>query len=253
MDYKRSIPLVTPLLVWISCQLVLRWPTLSYSVLAVGALAIVLSVRYLSERGKHDWPLLAIAPTIFFVDFACYAAIIIGNFWVQSILLLIAWFLFVYLKNLYYYSTHKESESIFEDKLDNLLIVGGFLSTFAAATVLFSLPIFITWPVWATILILAAQIGLSFIQFLPLKKMNPEQAKVLIAANILGLSELAWGLSFLPLKFHLLGLFLAISYYLALFITRQHLRGSLSRKSLKLPLILSAIAFVILFLTARWL
>lgn len=253
MTLKRLIPLIVPLAIWLFGQMFLRWPNLFYSALALGALMIVLSVKYLAGREKHDWPLLAIAPLLFFLAFSCYASIIIGSFWVQTLFVLIAWFLFVYLRNLYYYFAHKESESIFEDKLDNLLIVSGFLSVFAAATVLFSLPIFITWPVWATVLILAAIIGLLFIQFMPLKKMHPEQAKVLIFIGVLGLAESAWGLSLLPLKFHLLGLFMAISYYLTLTIIRLHLRGALNRRVLKLPLILAAIAFIILFLTARWL
>ncbi len=253
MTYKRLTPLVIPLVIWIFGQLYLHWSGLFYSALASGALLIVLSVKYLAGREKQDWPLLAIAPLLFFLNFSVYASIIIGSFWVQAILVLVAWFLFVYFKNLYYYFAHKESESIFEDKLDNLLIVSGFLSIFSVTTVLFSLPIFINWPTWATILILAAEICLLFLQFMPLKKMKPEQAKVLILVSIVGLVELAWGLSLLPLKFHLLGLFLAISYYLALTIIRAHLRGTLNRRVLKLPIILSALAFIILFLTARWL
>jgi len=253
MKYKRLIPLIVPLLIWLGGQLFLRRPSLFYSVLAVGALIIVLSVRYLAGREKRDWPLLTIAPVLFFLSLTGYVAIIIGSFWIQLLLILSAWFLFVYLKNLYYYFTHQESASVFADKLDNLLIVSGFLSVFFAATVLFSLPIFISWPDWATILILAALIWLLFVQFLPLKKINPAQAKILILISVIGLAELAWGLSLLPLKFHLLGLFLAISYYLALTIIRLHLRGALNRRVLKLPLILSALAFVVLFLTARWL
>lgn len=231
----------------------LHWTGLFYSALAVSTLIIVLSVKYLASRQRQDWPLLLIAPVLFFLAFSGYVAIIVGVFWVQLLLVLIAWFLFVYLKNLYYYCTHQESVSVYADKLDNLLIVGGFLSVFAAATVLFSLPIFITWPTWATLLILAAIIWLLFVQFMPLKKINPEQAKVLTLVSVLGLVELAWGLSLLPIKFHLLGLFLAIGFYLVLTITRLHLRGALTRRVLRLPLILSALAFIILFLTARWL
>ena len=253
MKYKRIIPVIVPLLIWLLGELFLRRPSLFYSALALSVLIIVLSVKYLAGRTKNDWPLLAIAPVLFVLTFFCYIAIISGLFWIQALLLLIVWFLFIYLKNLYYYFTHKESESLFEDKLDNLLIVSGFLSVFAAATTLFSLSIFIPWPVWATILILAVVIWLLFIQAMPFKKIHPERAKVLVLISVLGLAELAWGLSLLPLKFHLLGLFLAIGYYLALFIIRLHLRGTLNRRTLKLPFILGALAFLVLFLTARWL
>jgi len=253
MSFKRFIPVIVPLLIWFIGQAFWRLSNLFYSALAVGALIIILSVRYLAGRHKPDWPLLAISPALFFLSVSCYIAIIIGNFWVQTLFILIAWFLFVYLRNLYYYFTRQESESIYEDKLDNLLIAGSFLSVFAAATTLFSLPIFINWSIWATIPIIAAFIWLMFVQFLPLKKMKSLPAQGLMLASVLGLAELAWGLSLLPLRFHLLGLFLAIAYYLALFIIRLHLRGALNRRVLKVPLILSALAFIILFLTARWL
>lgn len=253
MNYKRAIPLVVPLIIWLMSQSFLRWSHIYYSVLTVGALIIVLSVKYLTDRDNHDWPLLAIAPFLFFLTFSSYVSILIGSFWVQLILALIAWFQFAYLKNIYYYFAHPESKSIFEDKLDNLLIVSGFLSVFAAATVLFSLPIFINWPVWATVSILAVLISLLFVQFRPFKKIMPAKAKVLIIISVLSLVEFAWGLSFLPLRFHLLGLCLAITYYLALFIVRLHLRGDLNRRVLKLPLILAALAFILLFVTARWL
>jgi len=253
MRFKRFIPLILPLFIWIIGQTFLRLPALFYSSLALGALMIVLSVRYLAGRHKPDWPLLAIAPALFFLSISGYIAIIIGNFWVQALLLLIVWFLFAYCKNLYYYFTRPESESVYEDKLDNLLIAGSFMSVFAAATTLFSLPIFINWSIWLTLPIIAVFIGLMFIQFLPLKKMKSAPASGLILISVLGLAELTWGLSLLPLKFHLLGLFLAIAYYLALFIVRLHLRGALNRRVLKVPLLLSALAFIILFLTARWL
>jgi hypothetical protein len=253
MEYKRLIPVIIPLVIWTIGQMFLRLPSLFYCALAIGVLIIVLGVRLLAGKGKHDWPLLAIAPVIFFLVFSCYLAIIIGNFWIQALLILIAWFLFNYFRNLYYYLTHKELEIIYENKLDNLLIASSFLTVFAAATTLFSLPEFINWPIWATILIIAAVIFLLFVQFKALKKIKSGSAQALAVIGVLCLAELAWGLSLLPLKFHLLGLFLAIAYYLILFIIRLHLRGALNRRVLRVPLILSAVAFIVLFLTARWL
>jgi hypothetical protein len=253
MEYKRLIPVIIPLIIWVIGQIFLRWTSLFYCALATGALVIVLGVRLLAGKGKHDWPFMAIAPVIFFLVFSCYVAILIGNFWIQALLILVAWFLFNYFRNLYYYLTHKELEIIYENKLDNLLIASSFLTVFAAATTLFSLPEFINWPIWATILIIAAIIFLLFVQFKALKKIKSGSAQVLAFIGVLCLAELTWGLSLLPLKFHLLGLFLAIAYYLILFIIRLHLRGALNRQVLRVPLILSAVAFIVLFLTARWL
>ena len=59
--------------------------------------------------------------------------------------------------------------------------------------------------------------------------------------------------SIAPWQINILALFLAIAYYLSLIIIRLKARGGLNRRAVRLPLILSALAIFLLFLTARWL
>jgi len=249
--YRRFIPLVIPLIVWFLSQAFLIEPPFFYSALALGVLLITLSVRSIvRQNAAGDWPPFIISPVLFFLSFSTYATMIVGRFWIQLIFLLVAWFLFSYFKNLYYYSTYSVPERA--DKLDSLLSGGGFLTIFAAAGVLFGLPTFLNWPLIATLLIFVPIVWLLLIQFFPLKVgWHPSGSLLFIMVMIL--TELAWVFSLLPLSFNLLAFFLAIAYYLSILIVRLDSRGGLVFSALKLPLILSAIAVLVLLLTARWL
>lgn len=258
MKYKRFIPLITPLLIWFLSQAFLLKPGFFYSALAFGTLIIIFSVKLIASReGNKNWPPFIIAPLLFFLSFSTYITIIVSHFWIQVIFLLIVWFLFTYLKHLYYYWTRSspEYESKLEQgvKLDNLLITGGFLTAFATAGVLFGLSAFLNWPLGLMLPVFVLIIWLLFIQFLPLKKISWRQTGGLLTINVLILTEFAWVFSLLPLNFNILALFLAIAYYLTLIVVRLNWSGGLNRRALKFPLILSAIVIILLLLTARWL
>jgi hypothetical protein len=66
------------------------------------------------------------------------------------------------------------------------------------------------------------------------------------------LIEAAWSISFLPLNYNVLGMVLAICYYISIGLTRFHLRNKLNRKVVKLYLFLGFISILILLLTSRW-
>lgn len=253
MKYQRFIPLITPLLIWLLAEVFLAQPKFFYSSLTLSILLLVLSVKYINDQRRKYWLLFIVSPVLFLFSFFSYAAIIADYFWIQIIYLLIVWFTFFYLRNFYYYSTSAEAEIMWSAKLDNLLISGGFLTVFAAAAVLFDLSAFINWPLYFMLPSWALVVWLLLIQFRPLKPDNYWPTRDLIPISILILTELAGVFSLLPLNFNILALFLAIIYYLDLTIIRLLVSGALNRRALKLPLILSFIAILFLFLTANWL
>jgi hypothetical protein len=221
--------------------------------LAIGSLFIALSVKYIIGRQPLFWPAFIIAPLLFFISGAGYAAVIVSNFWIQIIFLVIAWFIIAYLRNLYYYASPTADSALWAAKFDNLLMSGGFLTAFAAAAVLFDLPAFLNWPLFLMLPVWAILAWLLLLQFKPFKTGASWPTGVLPTISVLVLTELAWIFSLLPLNFNILALFLALSYYLCLLIIRLQTRGGLNRRALKLPLILSIIAIILLFFTARWL
>ncbi|MFA5754131.1 MAG: hypothetical protein WC905_02080 [Patescibacteria group bacterium] len=252
MNIRRLIPLFVPLAAWLLSQAFLLFPKLFLVAIALGVIIIIFGIRILVDQDKkRDWPLYIVAPLLFFLSFSAYAAIIVSQLAIQVIFLLVVWFLFSYLKNLYYYLSYGAPDRA--AKIDYLMVSGGFLTVFAAAAVLFDLPAFINWPLAAVVLVFLPIFFLLFLQFLPFKKINLKSEGTWIAVCTLALTELAWGLALLPLNFNILALVMAIIYYLFISSTRLKWQGSLSARGLKYPLILSIFIILLLLLTANWL
>ncbi|MFA7087835.1 MAG: hypothetical protein WC146_00620 [Patescibacteria group bacterium] len=252
MKYKRFIPLLIPFLVWFLNQAFLSNPEFFYSSLGLGVLIIILGIKlFANSHSAKDWIPFIVAPILFFLSFSGYATIIVGDSWIQAIFVLIACFLFFYFRTLYYYFISDNTD--WTERLDNLLSMSGFLSIFAAAGLLFGLPAFLNWSPIVTIIIFIPFIWLLFVQFLPIKKIKLVSTSPILISVALILAEFAWVFSFWPLNFNILALFLAITYYLLLTITRLYWDGRLNRRSLRLPFALSIGIFIILILTARWL
>ncbi len=252
MKLKSLCPFITALVLWLFGQTFLLYPHFFYFALFLGGLLIIFSVKYLAGKNeKKRWPLLTLSPLLFFLSFSWYVALIFNYYWIQFIFILIAWFVFAYLRNLYYYLTYQAPER--EQKVDSLLLTGGFLTIFAVASVLYGLPIFLSWPFSILILIFIPISFLLFIQFLSLRKIAFKTHSLFIILEVVVLAELAWALSLLPLNFNILGVILAIFYYLLLTILRFRLNNEPLGRNLRLPLIFSLIILIILLLTSRWL
>jgi len=250
MKYKRFLPLITPVLIWLLSQTFLITPRFFYSTLALGTLLIIVSVKLIADRlAAKNWLSWTVAPLLFFLGATTYTAIIVSHFWIQIIFLLIVWFLFSYLRDLYQLADGAEARRA---KLDNLLVGGSFLALAALAGVLFGLPAFLNWPLAITLLAFALIGWLSFSQFFPVNESLAKQRGLVIMSVII-LTELAGVFSLLPLNFNILALFLAISYYLLLTIMRLNGQGAVNRRSLIVPLLLSVMAIGLLLLSARWL
>lgn len=252
MSYQRFIPFGVALVLWLLSQCFLFFPGFFYSTVALGALIIVFSVRYLARGSQlNHWPLFLISPLFFFLTFSIYAALFSGFFWIQAIFLLNAWFMAVCLNSLSHYFLAPTPER--EKKLDNLFLNGAWLTVFAASSVIFGLSAFISlrFPILLAAFLLT--VLLLWIQFLPLAKVKWRAAAPVLFASIFVLGVLVGAISLLPLNFNILGFLAAIFAYFLLAVNRLFWRGNLSRQTLKGPFIFSVVLSVILLLTARWL
>ncbi len=252
MNYKHLVPVITPLCLWFLSQAFLLWPTFFYAAVALGVLLIVLSIRLLAAETKvMTWPLLIAPLLLFFFSFSVYASLLMSRFWVEVVFVLNVWFAYAYLKNLYYYLVRHEEKRV--EKLTNLMLAGTWLTIFAAAATLYDLPEFIDWPFLVLLLIFMVMTGFLWFGFWPLTKIKFRTAAPVQGVSWLVLGALTWLVSLLPLNYNVLGFLTAIIAYFLLELNRAHWRGDLNRRTLKAPLILSAILIIILLLTARWL
>jgi len=251
MNYKRLIPIITPILIFVLSQIFLATPKVFYYALGIGVLIIVISVKYLSRGIKNNWLIFTISPVLFFLSFSLYSSLIANSFLIQFIFVLCLWFIFSYLKNLYYFLSYEVPERA--QKLDHLILSGGFLTFFALTSSLYGLPIFLNWPFFKFLLVFIPLAFLLLIQFFAIKKISFKPFLPFIGINILILSELALVLSFLPFNFNVLGFLLTIFFYFFLLVFRLRLREELNYHNLKLPIVFSLLIIVITILSARWL
>src|SRR5680860_1404323 len=144
----KKVFYLLPLALWLLGQVyVLFYPHFFFVALALGAFLIVLSTRGLATKGRHlDWPLFVYFPVVFFVTSSLYETLILNMYWVQTLLLLNAGFIFIYFKNLYYFFRYEAPDRI--DRLDTFLMAGAVLSVFFAAASAMGLPVFLGWSFW---------------------------------------------------------------------------------------------------------
>lgn len=252
MKKKSALIILTTLLLWFLNQAFLLVPSFFYSSLLLGALLIILLTRNLVRRfRKNGWLAWLIAPMLFWFSLSLYSTITTGYLWIQILFLVIAWFIYSYFNNLYYYLFDRDSE--LHKKFDRLFLSGGLLICAATGASLYGLSSFVSVPVNFLLLFFIPIAILLFVQFAPLRKNFWAENKFLLPINIFILLELALVLSTLPLNFNLLGFCLALGYYFLLTVMRLRWQERLEIRNLKNLIIFSISIVIILFFSARWL
>ncbi|MFA6417054.1 MAG: hypothetical protein WCW61_02570 [Patescibacteria group bacterium] len=247
---KKAI-FITPVVLWLLSQLFLARPQFFFLVITAGFLLLALVVRG-SEKNKQNqnWPLFFFFPALFFLSVSLYITFLPNYYWIQIILLLSAYFSFSYLRNIYYFFHYGASERA--ERLDGLMLSGGFLSVFALASSLYGLPTFLSWNFWGLLPLFVILVSPLFFQSFVLGRINIRDNWPLFLSASLVLAEMTAVIYFLPLSFNILGFFTAIFYYFILLVLRLFLKNNFSGNNLRWPLSFGIILIIILLLSSRW-
>jgi hypothetical protein len=244
--------ILVPFLLWVLDEIFIFEPSFFFISLSLGILLIVFYVRSIAKtHSSKFWPLFVLPPVLFYAGFSFYSAIIVSQFWMQAIFLLIAWFIFSYLQNIYYYFFAGTPER--ESKLHQLLLSGSFLAAFAIAATLYALPIFLSWPFGLLILLFVVIAAALFGQFLIFAKNIDKTSWLFWGINIFILAEFAGILFLLPLNYNVLGLLLAIVFYFLVLFDDWRSQDRLFWKNVRWPIIITSLIFALILLSARWL
>ena len=169
MKKKSALIFLVTVLLWFLNQVFLFLPSFFYSSVAIGAILIILLTRNLVQPfRKQGWLVWLIAPLLFWFSISLYTTIIASYFWIQVIFLVIAWFIYSYFNNLYYY--HLDRNSDLHKKFDSLILSGGLLTCAATGASLYGLTAFVSWSTSFLLLLFMPIAILLFVQFAPLKK-----------------------------------------------------------------------------------
>lgn len=252
MKKKSLYIILAPILLWCLNQLYVFEPSLFFVSLSFGLLVIAFFVRLLIVKNSKDfWPKYILTPSLFYFSFSFYSAILTSQFWIQVIFLFNAWFIYSYLKNIYYYFSFGAPER--EIKLKKLLLSGSFLSVFTLAATLYGLPIFLNWSFFLLLLIFIIFSLAIFGQLLIFSKEIDSNQKIFLGINTLILAEFSGVVFLLPLNYNVLGLLVAIVFYLLMLFNNWRLEDRLTFNILRWPLIIASLIFIIILLTSRWL
>ncbi|MFZ4631656.1 MAG: hypothetical protein ACOYL8_00435 [Patescibacteria group bacterium] len=250
---RKSLYLVlVPLLLWFLNELFFVEPAFFFASLGIAILILSLSIKaIIKDTSPKFWLVFVLSPALFYLSFSFYSAIIVSQFWIQAIFILNALFIYYYLKNIYYYFSFGAPER--ELKLKKLLLSGSFLATFALSATLYGLPIFLNWPSLSLLLVFCLLSFFIFSQFLVFSKQIDNNQKIYLGINVLILTQFAGALFLLPLNYNILGLLVAIVFYLLVLFNSWQTEDRLNFKNLRWPLGIAASIITLILLTARWL
>lgn len=252
MKNKQLYLILIPFSLWLLDEIFFFKPGFFFVSLGLGLLIITLGVRTLiKDHGSKFWPAFILPPALFFLSFSFYSAIIASQFWIQVIFLFNVWFVFSYLKNIYYYFSFGAPER--EVKLRHLLLNGSFLSAFAVAASLYGLPIFLSWPFALLLLGFALISFILFGQFFIFSRKIEREQKIFWGLNVLVFTEIVGVISFLPLNYNVLGILAAIVFYLLIIFDDWRSENKFGYKNMKWPVIVGSLIIIIILLSARWL
>ncbi len=248
---KKIIYLLPLALLVLSEIYILFNPQLFYIVLALSFLLIALATRGLASTGRSfQWPLFLYFPLILFVSSSFYITLISSLFWIQLLLVLIIYLLYLYFRNLYYFFRYEAKERA--DKLDTFLTVGSVLSVFFTVATIYALPVYLGWSFWFLAVLLALVVFPLFSQSFLISPLNTKKNIGLFVVAWLIFMQIAVSVYLFTFEFKVLALISTLAFYLLMLILRLYLRDKLEMRLLRLPLLSSLFIFIILLLTSPW-
>lgn len=249
MRFIRLLPIAVPVLIFVLLEAIIFYPRAFYFSLIISDLSLVYAVWQFRLKGfaaKTPWKLM-LFPAVFLTGLAVYALMISNQPVLHILFLSDSIFLYLYLKNIYYYFLNQK---LFQAKiLKNIFLYGSFLSFFFMASSIYGLQSFLNLPVPYLVLILLAAALLIIYQSIWDDREPPLLYILIISLVII---EAGWGIFFLPVNYNVAGLALAIFYYILINLTKLDMAGNLSRRFVKIYLLFGFFTIFLILLTARW-
>lgn len=252
MKYNRFLPIIVPFLTIIFLEIFFFFPKMLYVVLVMLFLLFFFASRQLSlaSPSKEKWYKLLIQPAVFTAGIIVFCTMIPSKTLVQCLFVVDIVFLYFYFTTIYYRLLRPDCD--FSYSLENLSSYGNFLSFYFLASSIYGLQVYLQIQTWLLMIFLIFFTGLIVYQVFWANRITTRFGFIYILIISLVLVELAWAASFLTLSYYVLGLILAVCYYILIGLVRFYLLGKIDKKIIKLYLIFGLSSILIVLLTARW-
>ena len=252
MKYNRFLPLIIPLLDLILFETYYFKHNLIYVVAILAVLLLFFAIRQFIIAGNSGdrWYNHFISPTMLILGVIALTTMIANKWLVQILLVGTVILIYLYLRMLYIYLVNFNLKQ--KEGLENFSAYSNFLAFYFVASSLYGIRAFLNYEVWPLMLLLLVSVALVVYQIFWINSIKLNIGSFYILLIALVVTELAWAATFLTLSYYILGLIVAICYYILSGITRFHLKGILDGKIVKLYLFFGFSSILIVLLSARW-
>lgn len=253
MKINRFLPLITPVFSFILTEVFFFSPKMIYVSSVLIVLLFFFSTRQFVVASKKEerWLDYFILPALFTINLILFSTMLPSRLLVQFLLFSNLIFLYLYFRSIYYYLT--EHSSYREHSMENFSSYANFLSVYFLASSIYGLQSFLNSPLWLLMILLLCEISFIVYQVLWANDIELKTGLFFIFLSSLVILEISWAISFLTLSYYILGLIVAVCYYILIGLTRFYLAGTLSRDQVKHYLIFGFSSILVVLLTARWL
>lgn len=252
MGMTRFLPLLTPFFSWILLEAyVINYRLIYFSVVLLLLLFFYTIKSFLRQtKIKESVFGLLLLPSYYTVGLVAFSTMIASSFWVHFLFVVNAIFLHFYFSIVYNYLINCDKYK--KGTLENYSAHGNFLSMYFIASSIYGLQSLVSFSVVYLVSILLLFVAAMVYQVMWVNKIEKRISQIYILIFVLVVVELAWVLWFLTLSFYILGLLLALYYYVLIGLIRFYLVGNFKRDIVKLYLIFGLSSILIVLLTARW-
>jgi hypothetical protein len=253
MKNNRLLPLLAPLSIYLLLQVYFFWPKMMYLSLAAIILIFLFLIRqFIVENGhKERWWNLFFWPACLILSLVVFSTLIPNGFIIQILFLFAFFMLSAYFKTVYFYLV--KTKNYRQDSLENLSSYGNFLSFYFAASAIYGFQVFLSVDIRYLMAILLVFTSAVVLQVFWANRIGVKENLYFLFIIVLVMVELAWAASFLTLSFYILGMIIAVSYYMLIGMVRFYILGNLNARLAKLYLIFGFLSITAVLLTSRWL
>ena len=228
---------------------------LLYGAVAIVNIVMIAAIWRMAKDSSvsKEWWHFSIMPVVYFSSVVMYTTLLRleDRLLIQFLYLFSAIVIYLYFRFSYYFLLRPMAYKV--SSIENLSSYANFLSFYFIAASLYGFQAFLKMSAWPLLLGLAVACILMIYQLFWASKISFKSSATYLFIIAACLLESAWALSFWPLNFHVVGLSLAIGYYVLANLARFSLLGQIDGRRIKYNLWFAGTSLALLWLTARWL
>lgn len=254
MNYNKRLPFITAVFNYILLQVYFFWPSLIYIALVFQILVFLFVIRQFLRASKRKysgrWYHYFIWPFNFTFGLVAFSVLIPSTLILQAVFLVYFLLVFYYLKLVY--RRLLKPDTFDRPEFDNFSSYANFVSFYFLSSAIYGLQTFLNVNISSLIFAVILFAYLTIFQVYWVNKIDLKKNLHFVLFIVLILTQIAWATSFLTLSFYILGLILAVSYYILIGIVRFYILGTLDARLVSLYLIFGFSSILLVLLTTRW-